>query len=116
MSHVMNCQSVIIRHKQRPREVLWQHQDLSRSLQAPLLIIPGTSRILLASIQGDNLGPGALLGQQSIIEGGQRASSLVAAKNNTQASVLLLAALSLHQFHLWTTELCISLAGNFDVT
>lgn len=52
-----------------------------------LPVVPGTSKILLTSIEGDDLAAGALVGQQSILEGGQRLESLVAQKNNTQASV-----------------------------
>ncbi len=59
-------------------------------LQAPLPVVPGTSRILLAATEGDELGPGALLGGQSLIEGGQRADSLVALKANSQAIIFSL--------------------------
>ena len=55
-------------------------------LQAPLPILLGTSKILLASLQGEVLDSGALLGGQSIVEGGQRVDSLIALKNNSQAS------------------------------
>ena len=56
------------------------------TLQGALPVLPGTSKILLASVQGEELGPGSLLGVQSIIGGGQRTDSLVALKNNSQAS------------------------------
>ena len=56
-------------------------------MQARLPVVPGTSKILLASIEGETFAAGALLGQQALFEGGQRVDSLVAQKKNTQASI-----------------------------
>lgn len=65
-------------------------------VQGPLPILPGTSKILLASVAGEELSAGALLGGQSILGGGQRTESLVALKNNSQASLGYSALIALH--------------------
>ena len=72
------------------------------SVQDPLVIVPGTTKVALAGLNGETLGAGTVESQQALFSGDKRATSLVAQKDKTQvmlASQSDIIALQQHQAH-----------------
>ena len=62
-------------------------------MQDPLVIVPGTTKVALAGLNGETLGAGTVESPQALFSSDKRATSLVAQKDKTQ---VMLASQSMH--------------------